>query len=242
VALIGERFYDGTATDSRCVRAPAAATSAVQNGHPLDAGTQQILHNNLSHVVYESCRHLAWDTGFSSGKASGHGYSGLTDTTEPASYAGLRDQLQLSWDRRTGRQYGPWNLVADRALTTPHGYTFRKIRLKVEFKQNTSPTLVLYAALMPGGQSPALADPIAMDSHTASGTAVQTVTLDLDADAPPPGAALISGQPCRNPVASITPYVTPYVTSLLVSVWLGWDSSDASNEIRGISIFETRAS
>lgn len=208
------------------------------NGAPLDAGTCQVVDNNISHLARVSQRHLDWWPykmnliDYSSGAGTAP-YTGYLDASEPTT---ATDYQTIPWAQKAGSVImGPYDMIVDR--DSDRGLVLRKIRVVVsKVIANGSNKLQLFFALTPDRESPwnglfyTFGTVIA-----ANGTS--KITYDLD-------AAVVTGNTqlryvtrlCRDSGArgSRTVQCVP------ASVAVGAYGIASGQSIAGISVYEVR--
>jgi hypothetical protein len=215
---------------------PPAASTEWADGDSLDAGTAHILDSNISHLAAESCRHLVVDVLPLIAKLNDHGYDALDDVSEPPAGAYAAGSLNyISWDRETGRCYGPFFGIADRVLTDVPGYGLRTVRVMVDTNAASNASLTIFLALTATRDPPTDDGALTFVSfNPASGR--QQTPKDLDADTPPALGGR-SARRCR-PTASAT--TGQYVYPAEYWLWVGWYATDAADHVVAVSAYESR--
>lgn len=209
------------------------------NGASLDAGTCQVVDNNISHLARISQRHLDWwpykmsliDYGGGAGTTP---YTGYVDASEPTTPL---DYQILPWANKAGAVIlGPYDLIADRE--TDYGLTLRKIRVVVsKVVANGTDKLQLFFALTPDRESPWNGIFYTFSGPVVAANGTTKITYDLD-------AAVIAGNTqlryvtrvCRDSGArgSRTVQCVP------ATVAIGAYGIASGQSIAGISVYEVR--
>ncbi len=161
LGLIGERLDEAATPPGQYRKVPPLADSWLADGRPIDAGTAMIIDSNLSHLSYESLRHLVMMPGIGGMKGAGNCWNNLADGAPPAPPAGTTTALEaeISWDRRCARRYGAFPGIQDRAVTTG-GAALRSIKFRVYALSGVvttgTGTLTMYVAVTRSSAPPDL--------------------------------------------------------------------------------------
>lgn len=229
---LGEEIY----TAGRYIKHPAgSATNDLQDGRPLDAGSAQIIDNDLTVLARENVRHLVWDAGFGKPKSllsdSGRGYAGLDDiqgAPDSTEYGSDNLWAAISWDPRTSRHYGPIFCVDDRSMADV-GFGLRSIRVDVDCSSATGSSLTLFVALTNGFQYPNEGRLVFLSTTPGAGRSVKTFTLSM--------ATILESRASRR-CRPNGGGATTYSQVLEVFLWVGWRATDANDAVLAISAFE----
>lgn len=233
---IGERVVE------RYVKHPPAAAGWLADGDPLDAGTAQLVHSNLSHLSERNVRLIAHTTGpgvvvdDTTGNATA--WADIVDATQDASTSD--DYGLIPWERDANAFLcGPVALSHTRIGTSPAGLYPRKVRVVVQGTKSTAgaTTLTAYAVLTATPDTPLRSQRYAVATEAkmegASPLAyIFSLTLSCDAPVRP-----TEEWRCRSTGASesATSVVTP------AWVWVGWRSNTTvmnPDTVESISVFE----
>jgi hypothetical protein len=206
------------------------STGWLTDDDPCDAGSVQILDQNLSVLGYEGCRHLFWAKGRGApagGKDAG-GYDDLgIDTPPPQNQSGIQ---QLSWGPRVCASFGPYAMTMD-ATGTYTAYLMRAIRVAVYCNAQTNASMRLFGVLTQEDGNPWTGAPLHYvdTGDLTSGVQTKVINLTLGREVPErswvtrAGGSLVGRTRVRS-----------------VLVWVGWRMSNASDRVYSISGYEVR--
>ncbi len=153
-SMTGQRF---SSSNPKYIKHPTAGSGWVSDGEPLDAGTGMILANNISHLEYESCKHLFNATGdIYPPQDDSSGWTGIGDGSAVVGTPSVQvDELQISWDRRTSMVFGPFVIPQDRELSSGLR-SLRKVVVHAGTYNGAGTELKIYAYLTPNKNNPSV--------------------------------------------------------------------------------------
>ena len=215
--ILGEVLPEGR-------RLCTASTDVWLNGDSVDAGTAMILDSNLSQQSRESMHHLGDALGPGDVYANVGSYANLLDRY--AQVNAPSPLLEVSWAQRTSMCFGPFDLTGD--LRTTDGNVLRKIRVSIDCNKGASNSLTCYVAATQGPGIPLPDTQIGSTSAVLAGTGrVQTqLTMAINPIRP-------STRRCSQGPVEFGPYADLFV-------WVAWRSTDVSDAIYSVSVWEVR--
>jgi len=163
----------------------AAASSLVQDGRPLDAGTAHIITHNLNVLHRESGRHLVtWLGPGDLPKPTDNGYENLNEHVPPSDQR-IGTHMEIAWNiyaNYTCNFDGPFMLTRGRDdATSTNGRALHlppKIRVWVTAYSDGVASLKIYAAAT-ASESPPRNGYLALATKTITSAALTHETLDL---------------------------------------------------------------
>lgn len=250
MGFIGQRLDDTATPAGRYRRHPPAAGAVWVDGAPVDAGTMMHYQSNLSHLAAESMRPLVWDDGPGLINYQGHGGDGYGDFVEPAAYSTSPDaSFAIAWDDRVSRHYGPFYAIVDHQDVGDPPMP-RRIHVEVDAIGGASSSLYLIAALTIGPSSPYGGACLAISPNNsgtgaargggfaAAGRATNQLVLLPQATSVPARGYAVQTEVCRTPTSLAAVAVGSVVQVLPLYLWVGWQSTNGSDAVVGISAYE----
>lgn len=230
MSRIGRRLGAGSGSEvPQYIKHPLASSgnSWFLQADALDAGAAHIIDSNISHLDAVNVRHLVWD----------HTVGVIANTdgwdaaySDSPNSAGGATSLPwcIAWDYRTARCYPLPAMIADRDLPDG-GLGLREIRVQLYVDLAAVNSIKFFAALTPT-EAPPTAGALAL--ATAFGT-VESPTVHPSSGLLRVEVVLRTETPAGQPMEMWG--TVPVHQAFL---WVGWQNTDAANEIHSISAFE----
>lgn len=225
--VLGQRLSN---TNPRYIKHPPASSPVLSNGKPLDAGTAQIIDNNLTILDWENLEHLGSCVGFSNAQAAtqnNNAWAGIADAPVPADPSAEQPWNQISWDRRCSVRQGPYFMKVDKALSDGR-LTIRDVVVHFGWYNHSGTNLKMMFFLTPY-ESPPRDGWLAYTTHSDTASGYQQTRQVIQCD-----RGLIESQ-------GITSTATgEVVTVCQVYLWVGWILNNDNSDWRFIDSFTTR--
>lgn len=230
---------------SRWYQMPTGSSSPVRKDRPIDAADATFMVNNHNHLARESLRHLVSAPGPGVIGYQGFGWDDLVDGPTYVSVAGV-GSFFIAWSRRTAMKFPAFHAILDRPSPSGSPPLPRRVRVDVDVHLGASHSLTLVVALTEDGRTPtegALAlrytgdaGPVINGTQYLAlpliGSGDQTFSVVLD----PAGNIRPATDWTSRPAATGRPGTTTRV--LPVTLWVGWASLHAADEIIDVNAYE----
>lgn len=217
---------------------------------PIDAGTIITeVDSNLAHLCEEGPRHLVTDAGFTlptftPGNSEGFRNRNAEDVSLPPQDGVTHVWQQITFDRRSGRRYGPFPMVADVGDRPVNGRP-RGVRMVVDVIVPSGLSGCSICAAMTRDSSPTeIHEGRALVTLEQTGLSAGTATFRFDLVPDARWIVDATVRPWRTlPCAPTTSRGTALNTIREFYLWFGVSAisvAEATVEIRGVSAFEIR--